>query len=180
MLRKRSPLPVTLLLLTIATMLISTATPVSADTAVVRDRGGDVRHGMDIRWVRVENGPSLVITVQHRAIRERDGAWAGIYIDVAARGRGPEYYLAGGAGTDYQYFLMDGWRISNRIYGCRYRQSFNYRLDRSRFVVSRACLNGANFQAGRVRVAAIAGTKKGRRDWAPAYRGFSPWIGVTR
>ncbi len=177
----KSPLYATLLVLAIAaTMIVSTAVSARADTALVRDRADDVRHAMNIRWVRIENGPSLVVTLQHRAIRERDGAWAGVYIDVVARGRGPEYYLAGGAGTDYQYFLMNGWRVSNKIQGCRYRQSFNYRLDRSRFVISRACLNGASFEAGRVRVAAIAGIKNGRRDWAPTYRGSSPWIGVTR
>lgn len=155
------------------------ATPAHAETRTVPDRVGDVRHGMDIRGMRIHNGPRrLVVVLRHREISERAGAWAGIYIDVTPRTPGPDYLLSGGAGTHWDLLWTSGWRAGG-ILGCsqRYRMSFNYRLDRTRFVLPRTCLNGASFRATKVRVAARAGTGRAPRDdWAPARHLLSRWV----
>lgn len=159
-------------------VVLLTAVPAQAEWATIPDRRGDVAHGMDIRNVKVQNRPGrLVVTVQHRAIRQRDGAWSAIYIDVDPRQPGPTYLMSGGAGTHWDFFWTSTWKVRGLL-GCakRYRQSFNYRADTSRFVIPRVCLGGATFRASKVRVAAKAGTRAPRVDWAPGRFKLSRWV----
>lgn len=160
----------------LAAVLLS-AVPAHAAWLTIPDRQGDVRHGMDIRSVKIRNRPGrLVVIVQHRQIRERDGAWSAIYIDVD-RSPGPTYLMSGGAGTHWDMFWMNGWKVYSRaLCPRRFRQSFNYRADTSRFVIPRLCLSGASFRASKVRVAAKAGTRGTRPDWAPGRFRLSRWV----
>ncbi len=174
----RRPLVAGLVVLAASTCLLS-VTPAQAAERTFVDRTGDVGHRMDVRRVHVANNHRLVVTVKHRAVTQRSGAWSGLYIDVTPRRRAsPDYYLAGSVGGGYQLYWMDGWRIGGTL-GCpggTYRYGYSTMADTTRFSLARSCLDGASTRATRVRVAVTAGVRDRPIDWAPAHHRYSRWV----
>ena len=165
----------------VAVLTSSAAAPAQADQASFADRAGDVGHPMDILRVTastVSSGHQLVVTVRHRAVTARNGAWSGLYIDVTPGSASPDYYLGAVVGGVYQLYRTDGWKVGARV-GCSagdYRFGFNTRADTTRFSLSRRCLDGTAVRPTRARVAAFAGVTGGRQDWAPGYHRYSRWL----
>lgn len=157
------------------------ATAAQAATSAVTDARGDVGHPLDIQSVTVRNGNTLSITIHHRSLAagERISGWSGAYIDVDSRVAGPDYYIAGGLGTDYELYWTNGWKRGGLIGGCYYHEGLNYAHNSTVFTLGRRCLNGASFRATKVRVSAVAGAPRRTSDWAPGWHRFSPWVALN-
>ena len=151
-------------------LLALLTTPATADTRSFGDRAGDVRHGMDIRKVRVRSEQRLVVTTWHRSVQAGGIAF---YFDTRPS-PGPEYSLVAGVGydTDWQVFRMTNWRSVGHPVYCPSDYAFSRAADTVRASLSRTCVGGAS----RVRVSVRATARGGAPDWAPGYRKFYSWV----
>jgi hypothetical protein len=165
-----------------AALTLGLAAPATAASIAVTDPA-DVRQGVDLRAVRVDNGErNLTIQLSHTNLRRdpRAGMGGAVYIDTDPADRGPELVFVGGffVGTDYQLRATEGFGVHNWKAPVRgfYEMKLDYAKERTRMTISRKALGGA----AKVRVAVrVAGRRTDGTqvvDWLGAPRSFTRWV----
>lgn len=160
------------------------AQPAEAATATFSDQANDVRHGGDLRSVRIDNTAQNVrITIKTADLvaDPASGVGGAVFFDTDGDSR-PDLVAVGGFfdGTDYALLRTDSWnvrRATERV-DCSYRMRLNYDTDTARFRIGRSCLaSGTGSEAVRieVRTSAGAGTKV---DWLGTARRFTRPVSV--
>jgi hypothetical protein len=152
------------------------ATPASADTRYFSDPRGDTSSSIDLLSVRVDNSTAdprkVVVVVRQVDVRAGDGIE--IFVDTRPADHGPEYSISGVAGSEYLMRHREHWKGQGPPVplDCGYRLRVNEQFDRTRAVMSRACLG----RPGDIRVAVRVnrGFPATSQDWAKARR---TWLG---
>lgn len=166
-------------------MSASVLAPASADTVAFKDKRGDLKSGLDVHTVRVDNdGPQISITTKHRNLRKGPKAIGGgvsAFIDIAPRRKGPEFIIAGPVGFDGDYHIskVRRWKMVGKPLRCKsLKFRVNYKRDTVRFAVGRPCLDRAYDQKiGKIRAAVRVVQQRrpgghNKVDWAPKRRTF--------
>ena len=160
------------------------AEPAAAVSATFNDKANDVRHGGDLRSVRVANaGQNVWITIRTRdLVADPDsGVGGAVFFDTDGDSR-PELVAVGGffGGTDYALLRTKSWNVrsaAERV-DCSYRMRLNYDTDTARFRIARSCLaSDPGSEAVRIEVRTSAGPGM-RADWLGAARRFTRPISV--
>ena len=163
----------------------SVAAPANADTVTLKDKRGDIKGGLDIHSVRVDNdGPRVGVKTTHRNLKYgpkvRGGSIA-VYIDIARKRRGPEFILGAPVGSDGDFHIskVRNWKMVGKPLRCKgLRFRANYKRDVVRFSATRRCLDRAyDKKIGKIRVAVRASQNRAhgqpRDDWWPKRRHLS-------
>ena len=161
------------------------AQPDSAASATFKDKANDVRHGGDLRSVRVANRANNVwITVRTRDLvaDPNSGVGGAVFLDTDGQ-PGPEFVAVAGFydGTDYALLRTDSWKVrraTERV-DCSYRMRLDYVEDTARFRIGRGCLAVApGSGAVRIEVRTSAGSGDDV-DWLGAARRFTRPVSVS-
>lgn len=139
----------------------------------------DLRHGSDLRSVRVANkADDLVVVTTHRDLRRdpSSGSGGSVFIDTDPADAGPEYVVVGGwfEGTDYALLETEGWATSQwrePVEGS-YELRINYDTEKVRVRISQEAIGSPDA----VRVAVRAAGPNTRVDWVGAAKSFTPWV----
>ena len=164
--------------------LVGTAAPALAATATFEDAKGDVAHGVDLESVKVVNGNSVRIKVQHADIVKswRSGASQTVFLDTDPSKPGPEFAFPSVAYQGGDYALIktrgDGWGFGRRAVPltCGYELRLDFARDVSTMRIDPECLGNP----GEIRVAVkAAGTQADGdivTDWLGGRRQLTEWV----
>lgn len=159
------------------------ATQSAHASADVTTDPADVRHGVDLRSVKVTHGENaLTVRLDHKNLRPhwRTGSSGSVFVDVDPDDRGPELVFAGGffRGTDYALVSADGFRPATwgEPVDCEHRMRVDYAADTVHMRIGADCLDGAE----QVRVAVKVGGERRDgstvTDWLSGRRHFTDWV----
>jgi hypothetical protein len=162
-------------------LALGVPTPSYADSIGATDPS-DVKHGVDLRAVHVQNTDTFVrVTLSHDNLRRdpASGAGGAVYLDTDPDDRGPELVFVGGyfAGTDYQLLETEGFgpdRWGDVVDGY-WKLRLDFDKDRTVMRMSRGSVG-----ADDVRVAVkVAGQRQDGTtvvDWLGKARSFTEWV----
>ena len=163
----------------------SVAAPANADTVSFKDKAGDIKGGLDIHSVKVDNdGPRVGVKTTHRNLRygpKAPGGSIAVYLDIAKKRKGPEFIIAGPVGSDGDYHIskMRKWKMVGAPLLCKgLRFRINYKRDIVRASAPRRCLDRAyDHKVGKIRAAVRASQSRKhgqpKYDWWPKRRHLS-------
>ncbi|UYM03801.1 hypothetical protein [Solicola gregarius] len=187
MVRKRSALAV----IAAIALAASVSAPAGADTGVFKDKKGDIKGGLDIHSVRVDNdGPRVGVRSTHRNLKygpKVRGGSAAAFIDIAAKRKGPEFIIAGPVGSDGDYHIskVRRWKMVGDPLACKgLRFHVNYKRDVVTFSAPRRCLDRAyDHKVGKIRAAVRASQNRAhgqpKNDWWPKRRHLSQAVAAN-
>ena len=149
------------------------AIPANAATRTFSDAHADVGNGMDIHSVRVANGARyLSVTTRHRSLQTGE---IEIYVDTLASSPGPEFALFSIVKRDGDWMVVKlrrNWGSGTGPRDCNSNVRWSDWANTFTATLARACIG----YAGRVRISVRVLPSRGRIDWAPGYRRFTPWV----
>ena len=155
-------------------------------TAHAQDIGtkdpADVKHGVDLRLVQVENTDSFVrVTLKHTNLRKdpKSGAGGAVYLDTDPDDAGPELVFVGGyfQGTDYQLLETEGFgpgKWGDQVDGF-WRMRLNYKTEKTVMRMSRAAVGADDLRVA-VKVAGQRSDGTTVVDWLRKPKSFTPWV----
>ncbi|HEY0903385.1 MAG TPA: hypothetical protein VGE14_05805 [Marmoricola sp.] len=165
-----------------AALTLGSASPATADSIGVKD-ADDVRHGVDLRSVRVVNSDRNVrIVLTHTNLRRdpRSGAGGAVYIDTDPADRGPELVFAGGyfEGTDYQLLHTEGFGVKKwgKVVDGFHILRLDYDREQTRMRMSRKAVGNVDDVRVAVRVAGDRRDGTSVVDWLGEPRSYTPWV----
>ena len=157
------------------------ATPAHAQSIGTKDPS-DVRHGVDLRLVQVENTDTFVrVTLTHTNLRRdpRSGSGGAVYLDTDPDDAGPELVFVGGyfQGTDYQLLETEGFapdQWGQPVAGF-WQMRLNYRTEKTVMRMSRKAVGADNLRVA-VKVAGQRADGTSVVDWLRKPRSYTPWV----
>ena len=187
MLRSRARTgPTTVLVLTVAAVLLAAPTAAVADELRFPDARGDTRSPADIVGVTLEHGDRVMVRVHHRDLSFQTGeapATVRVIYAVPGHSPGPDYWLKVSYQTDQAVQLRTagdwGDPAGPWVPGCTgERVRVSSELDVTRFSVPRACFGDPDRIRVNVRVTPHP-EDVGRADDAPGAEQLGPWVGYS-
>lgn len=143
----------------------------------------NVKHGVDLRSVHIENTDTFVrISLNHTdLVRDaKSNAGGAVYLDTDPDNAGPELVFVGGyfEGTDHQLRETEGFAPATwgQAVDGFWQLRLNYKHDRTIMRMSRDAV-GADEMRVAVKVAGEPANGKHVTDWLGEPRSFTPWVG---
>ena len=167
-----------------AALTFSLAGPASADRFGIDDPEGGGGTGINLLAASVNNTQTdLRINLIHQNLRRHppgNDAGGVVYIDTDPADKGPELVFTAGLfeGTDYALLDTEGFGVANwgEPVNGDYSMTLDYAREKTRIIIGRNALQGADEVRVAVRVAGQRSDGSVAVDWLGKPRSFTLWL----